>query len=79
MADSVLDQEKFARALRTKRGTTSLEAVAADTGVDVDTLRQLEQGTHEPSLKTFAALCDWMRISMDYFLADGDAPESVTA
>lgn len=79
MAESVLDRDKLSVAVRSARGSMSLKEAASESGVSKDTLSRIERKALEPSLPTFARLCDWMDMSMDYFREDGEASEPVPA
>lgn len=79
MDESVLDRDKLSVAVRSARGSMSLKEAAAKSGVSKDTLSRIERKALEPSLPTFARLCNWMDMSMDYFREDGQGPEAVPA
>lgn len=75
----MLDQDRLANSVRTRRGSKSLQEAAEESGVPTSTLSRIENSDLRPSLQTFAKLCDWMDMPMDYFREDGEEPEAVSA
>jgi transcriptional regulator with XRE-family HTH domain len=69
-ASSIVNLQKLAALLRTKRGNRGLRAVASEIGnVSASTLSRIEQG-NVPDLETFMQICKWLGVSPDGFLAD---------
>lgn len=70
----MVNLDRLAGAVRTRRGNMSLSEAAQEVnGVSRNTLNQIENCKRSPSLSTFAALCDWIDMPMDYFRDEGDA------
>jgi len=68
----MLNLDRLANSVRTRRGSNSLQEAAEESGVPTSTLSRIENRQMTPSLNTFAALCDWMDMPMDYFRAGED-------
>ena len=66
----MLNLDRLANSVRTRRGSSSLEEAAEESGVPTSTLSRIENRDMNPSLNTFAMLCDWMDMPMDYFRTD---------
>jgi transcriptional regulator with XRE-family HTH domain len=66
---TAIDTTKLAAAVRGKRGDRRLEDVAPELDMTVATLSRIENERFTPSLETFARLCRWLGVEMDYFAA----------
>lgn len=75
----MLDLDRLANSVRTARGSKPLRKAAEESGVPTSTLNRIENRDMSPSLSTFAKLCDWMDMPMDYFREDGEEPEAMPA
>ena len=60
---------KRINAARKERGWTS-ERLAEVCNINATYLRQIESGAKTPSLQVFVSLCDALRVSPTYLLAD---------
>lgn len=75
----MINLNRLATAVRTRRGSKSLKQAAEESGVSTSILNRIENEEANPGLETFAKLCDWMDMPMDYFREDGEEPEAVPA
>lgn len=72
----VLNIEKLASMVRSKRGNLGLRTVAKEIGdVSASTLSRVEQG-YLPDIQTFFKLCAWLEVSTDYFKTPFNNTES---
>lgn len=71
------DRSRFTAELQAANETYTLREVADLTGVSVATLSRLERGT-TPDLDTFFALCAWMNVVPDVFVAQSSTPNNAT-
>lgn len=55
------DNQRFAAAVKAKRGDLSYRQVATGLGISASTLCRIEMGK-KPELEVFAHLCAWMEI-----------------
>ena len=63
----LLNIEKLATMVRSKRGKNGLRATAKEIGdVSASTLSRIEQG-YLPDIQTFFKICIWLEVSADYF------------
>lgn len=63
----LLDIEKLASMIRSKRGKNGLRATAKEIGdVSASTLSRIEQG-YLPDIQTFFKICSWLEVPTDYF------------
>ena len=67
-----IDLKKLAASVRGGRGNRTLEEVAPELDMTVSTLSRIENARLMPSLETFAKLCRWLGIGMDYFARSDD-------
>lgn len=68
----VFDGQKFAKAIRQKRLIDldiDLRECAKIIGISFPTLSRCENG-RIPELLTYAAICNWLRISMNDFVSE---------
>ena len=75
----MINSEKLSIAVRSRRGSDTLVQAAEKSDVSKDTLSRIERQELVPTLSTFAKLCDWMDMPMDYFRQDGEEPKRVPA
>lgn len=66
---ATINKEKFAAAVRLQRGKASLRDAEAETGINRQTIKNIEDGS-SPRVDTFATLCRWMKVPTDYFVMD---------
>ncbi|NBC16568.1 MAG: helix-turn-helix domain-containing protein [Bacteroidetes bacterium] len=62
----MIDRGKLAGAVRAKRGERTLRDAAEDAGLNFATLSRIEN-ENPCDLDTFARICDWLGVPMDYF------------
>ena len=74
---STLNSEKFAAAVRTRRGENGLRTAAKEIGgVSAPTLSRIEQGG-VPDLDTFLRLCHWLQEAPSDFMAESTSQDPV--
>jgi len=73
MERGALDRGKLALAVRLKRGERRLEDASAESGLPLSTLSRIENEKHRPDIDTYAKVCDWLGLPMDYFRMEKEA------
>jgi len=69
---TLLDTEKLASMLKSKRGSQGLRAIAKEIGgVSASTLSRIEQG-NVPDVETFLKLCKWLEVSTNEFSSESN-------
>lgn len=63
----MINLDKLSGAVRARRGSRTLNDIADECSVPTSTLNRIENGTNAPDLSTFAKICDWLELPMDYF------------
>lgn len=64
-----LDYEALAKAVRTKRGKSSLRDACRELTVNASTLSRIERAVGDyPDLETYVNLCDWLGVPLDKFI-----------
>ena len=72
-----LNSEKFAAAVRTRRGENGLRTAAKEIGsVSAPTLSRIEQGG-VPDLDTFLRICQWLQETPSSFMAESPNLDTV--
>jgi len=74
----MINLDRLAGAIRSRRGSKPLTEVETESGVPASTLNRIEKAQSTPDLSTFSRLCDWLDMPMDYF-REGSDPEAVPA
>ena len=65
----MIDTKKLAVAIRARRGSRGLREAAVECGLALGTMSGLENEAR-PDLDTFAKVCEWIGVPMDYFRAE---------
>ncbi|MDX2001490.1 MAG: helix-turn-helix transcriptional regulator [Chitinophagales bacterium] len=66
---STLDTNKLATMLASKRESRGLREIAKEIGdVSPSTLSRIQQG-NLPDIETFIKICNWLKVSPDFFIA----------
>ena len=73
--DKLLDTQKLADMVKSKRGKTGLRTIAEEIGISASTLSRIEQG-NLPDVETFIILCRWLNVSTEYFTNDNPQEKS---
>ena len=67
---SILDTQRFAAYIKTKRGHRSLRAIAHKIpDISASTLSRIEHGM-QPDITTFLRICDWLEVRAEEFILD---------
>lgn len=67
MKSQAINLEKLAVAVRTRRGSRSLDQAAEESGLDKSFLYRVEKESAVPELDNYFALCDWLDVPVDLF------------
>lgn len=74
--NSLLQTEKFAEMVKSKRGAKGLRITASEiNGISASTLSRIEQG-NIPDVETFLKLCKWLEVSPDFFTNTSNSLET---
>lgn len=70
IADIGIDAEKLAYAIEIRRGRKSLAEAAAEIGISVTTLHEVQVGKKRIGLLNMLRVCRWLDKPVEYFLRE---------